>query len=69
MTRAGQRHVEDAQALLERLAARASGVQYEIPGYKYDALFKPEEELLEKPPAPAAKAAKQRAKPPAVEQP
>jgi Domain of unknown function (DUF4340) len=40
---------------VERLAARANGVQYEIPSYKYDALFKPVEDLLEKPPAPAAK--------------
>jgi hypothetical protein len=47
-----------AAKTVERLAARASGVQYEIPVYKYDALFKPEEELLEKPPAPPAPATK-----------
>jgi len=40
---------------VERLAARANGVQFEIPSYKYDALFKPLEDLLEKPPAPPAK--------------
>ncbi len=33
---------------VERLAARARGVEYEVPVYKYDALFKPQEELLEK---------------------
>lgn len=47
-----------AAKTVERLASRASGVQYEIPVYKYDALFKPVEELLEKPPAPPAKATK-----------
>jgi hypothetical protein len=54
---AGEKSAEEKPSAktVERLAARAGGVQYEIPGYKYDALFKPEEELLEKPPAPAAK--------------
>lgn len=52
-----------AAKTVERIAARANGVQYEIPAYKYDALFKPEEELLEKPPAPPAKAAKPAKKP------
>jgi hypothetical protein len=47
-----------AAKTVERLAARANGVQFEIPAYKYDALFKPLEELLEKPPAPPAKPAK-----------
>jgi hypothetical protein len=32
----------------ERLAARAQGVEFEIPTYKYDAIFKPYEDLLEK---------------------
>jgi hypothetical protein len=31
----------------ERLAARAKGIEYEIPVYKYEALFKPQEQLLE----------------------
>ncbi len=44
-----------AAKTVERLAARVNGVQFEIPGYKYDALFKPEEELLEKLPPPPAK--------------
>jgi hypothetical protein len=44
-----------AARTVERLAARVSGVEYEIPAYKYDALFKPREELLEKLPEKAAK--------------
>jgi hypothetical protein len=36
-----------AQAV-ERLGARTAGVEFEIPGYKYDSLFKPQEELLER---------------------
>jgi len=42
----------------ERLAARASGLEFEIPLYKYESLFKPLDDLLEKPPAPAAAPAK-----------
>ncbi len=44
-----------AAQTVERLTARATGVEYEIPSYKYDALFKPQEELLEKLPEKAAK--------------
>jgi hypothetical protein len=58
-----------AARTVERLAARATGVEYEIPGYKYDALFKPEEDLLEKPPAPAPKPAKTPAAKPAGKKP
>jgi len=39
----------------EKLGARAKGVEYEIPAYKYEAIFKKQEELLEKPAAPAKK--------------
>jgi len=49
----------------ETLGARAQGMEYEIPAYKYEAIFKKQEELLEKPapaPAKAAKAAKPAAK-------
>ena len=35
----------------ETLGARAKGLEYEIPAYKYEAIFKKQEELLE--PAPA----------------
>jgi hypothetical protein len=41
-------------AVVERLEARAKGVEYEIPVYKYEAIFKPQEELLEKKPEPVA---------------
>jgi len=43
----------------ETLGARAKGLEYEIPGYKYEAIFKKQEELLEPAPAPA-KAAKKK---------
>jgi len=46
----------------ETLGARAQGVEYEIPAYKYEAIFKKQEELLEKPAAAPAKAAKVPAK-------
>ena len=49
--------VRTEPGVVERLMTRVNGVQFEIPVYKYDTLFKPEEELLEKPPAPAAKPA------------
>ncbi|HEX6639273.1 MAG TPA: DUF4340 domain-containing protein [Steroidobacteraceae bacterium] len=34
----------------ERIAARSQGVEFEIPVYKYEAIFKPYEQLLEDPP-------------------
>ena len=40
-----------------KIAARFTGWEIEIPGYKYDSLFRPLEELLKKPPEPARKAA------------
>jgi hypothetical protein len=39
----------------ERLAARAPGLEFEIPLYKYESIFKPLEELLEKKPEPASR--------------
>jgi len=47
-----------ADQTVEKLAARSKGVEYEIPLYKYESLFKPLEELLEPKPAPAANAKK-----------
>ena len=41
--------------IAEHLAARAKGVEYEIPVYKYEAIFKPQEELLEKQALPEKK--------------
>ncbi len=39
----------------EKLGTRAKGVEYEIPAYKYEAIFKKQDELLEKPAKPAGK--------------
>jgi hypothetical protein len=36
-----------ADQTVEKLGARAKGVEYEIPAYKYEAIFKKHEELLE----------------------
>ena len=44
-----------ADASAERLAARAKSVEYEVPLYKYESIFKAQEELLEKKPEPVAK--------------
>jgi Domain of unknown function (DUF4340) len=38
-----------------QLAARLTGWEFEIPDYKYNAIFTPLEELLKKPPLPAKK--------------
>jgi hypothetical protein len=46
-----------SQAEAQRLNARLSEVEFEIPDYRYAAIFKPLEELLQKPAAPAKKAA------------
>jgi hypothetical protein len=43
---------------VEILSARAKGVEYEIPVYKYEALFKKQEDLLEKLPEPVKKKSK-----------
>jgi hypothetical protein len=47
-----------ADQTVEKLAARTAGLEYEIPAYKYEALFKPQEDLLEKKPEPPPKPAK-----------
>jgi hypothetical protein len=41
---------QPADRTAEKLEARAKGLEYEIPAYKYDAIFKPLDELLEKKP-------------------
>ncbi len=41
----------------ERLTARAKGLEFEIPLYKYETLFRKREDLLEPKPEPAAKPA------------
>lgn len=47
-----------ADQTAERLAARSRGLEFEIPLYKYESIFKPLEELLEKKPETAPKPAK-----------
>ncbi len=47
-----------AQQRAQELNARVSGWEFEVPGYRYDTLFKPLEQLLKPLPAPPAKAAK-----------
>jgi hypothetical protein len=44
-----------ADKTAERLATRTRGVEFEIPAYKYEAVFRKPEELLEKLPEPAKK--------------
>jgi hypothetical protein len=46
---------KETAAEAEQLAARATGWEFEIPDYKYNAIFTPLEELLRKPPQPAKK--------------
>jgi hypothetical protein len=48
---------EAASAEAQKLNTRLNGWEFEIPDYKYTAIFTPLEELLQKPPAPAKKAA------------
>ena len=47
-----------AQAEAQKISARTQGWEFEIPDYKYTALFTPLEDLLAKPPEPAKKAGK-----------
>jgi hypothetical protein len=49
---------KSTEAQAQALAARTQGWEFEIPAYKYDAIFRPLEDLLQKPPEPAKKAAK-----------
>jgi hypothetical protein len=49
---------KETEAEAGKLNARLSGWEFEIPDYKYAAIFRPLEELLKKPPEPAKKPAK-----------
>jgi len=53
---------KETQTEAQTLEARVKGWEYEIPSYKYDGIFRPLEELLKKPPEPAAKTGKNGAK-------
>jgi len=62
---------KETAAEAQKLTARLSGWEFEIPDYKYSAIFTPLEELLQKPPEPANKtrggaAQPGKAKPPPV---
>jgi Domain of unknown function (DUF4340) len=46
-----------SEAAAQKLNARLAGVEFAIPDYRYAAIFKPLEELLQKPATPARKAA------------
>jgi hypothetical protein len=48
---------QETAAEAEQLAARLSGWEFEVPDYKYNAIFTPLEELLRKPPVPEKKSA------------
>jgi hypothetical protein len=52
---------KETEAEAKTLAARLNGWEFEIPSYKYDGMFRPLEDLLKKPPEPAAKGAKGKA--------
>jgi hypothetical protein len=44
-----------ADQTAEKLGSRAKGMEFEIPAYKYEAIFRKPEELLEKLPEPVKK--------------
>jgi hypothetical protein len=54
---------KDSEAEAQTLNARLEGWEFEIPDYKYTAIFRPLEELLKKPPEPVKKPAKPAAQP------
>ena len=49
---------KETEAEAQTLAGRVKGWHFEVPGYKYDALFRPLEELLKKPEPKPEKPAK-----------
>jgi hypothetical protein len=46
---------KETAAEAQQLAARLAGWEFEVPDYKYNAIFSPLEDLLRKPPQPAKK--------------
>jgi hypothetical protein len=62
---------KESEAQAQSLEARTKGWEFEIPDYKYAAIFTPLEDLLQKPPAPAPAPAKKSAahKPPSASNP
>jgi hypothetical protein len=51
-----QSSAKETEAEAQTVNTRFSGWEIEVPGYKYDALFRPLEDLLKKPEPPAKKA-------------
>ncbi|MDB6090243.1 MAG: hypothetical protein JWN85_3027 [Gammaproteobacteria bacterium] len=49
---------KDTESESQQLATQLAGWEYEIPSYKYDAIFRPLEDLLKKPPEAPKKADK-----------
>jgi hypothetical protein len=53
---------KESQTEAQTLESRLKGWEFEVPSYKYDGMFRPLEDLLKKPPEPAAKGGKDSAK-------
>ena len=62
ITIAARSTAKDTAGEAQKLNARLEGWQYEIPAYKYEAIFRPLEDLLKKPPEPPKKADKAKKK-------
>ena len=62
ITIAARSTAKDTEGEAQKLSARLQGWQYEIPAYKYEAIFRPLEDLLKKPPEPPKKADKAKKK-------
>jgi phage gpG-like protein len=56
ITLSAQSSTKETAAEAQAVDARFSGWEIEVPGYKYDALFRPLEDLLKKPEPPSKKA-------------
>jgi hypothetical protein len=52
VTIAAHSSTKESEAVAQTLSTRLSGWEFEIPSYKYDAIFRPLEDLLQKPPEP-----------------
>jgi hypothetical protein len=53
---------KETEAEAQNLDSKLKGWEFEVPGYKYDGMFRPLEDLLKKLPEPAAKGGKDGAK-------
>ncbi|HEX4647531.1 MAG TPA: DUF4340 domain-containing protein [Steroidobacteraceae bacterium] len=64
MTVSARSSAKETEAEAQKLNARLEGWEFELPDYKYSAIFRPLEDLLKKPPEPEKKAAKKAARTP-----